>query len=56
MKEITLTQVQIDAASDLNEGRVLYAYLDGTSVRMETENGADPYVWRGGKWIPMKFE
>lgn len=53
MKTIQLNEAQLEAAAALNEGPVAYAYLDEQEVRMETEEGNDPYVWRRGKWVPM---
>lgn len=54
--EIPLKQVpqdMLEAARLLNEGPVLIVYRDGTAVRMETEQGEDPYIWRGSTWVPM---
>lgn len=53
MKTIQLTQAQLEAAEALQEGPVAYAYLDDQEVRMETEEGNDPYVWRRGTWVSM---
>lgn len=41
------------AASALNEGAIIFVYHDGPALRMETERGVNPYVWRGGNWQPM---
>ena len=53
MKEIKLTEEQNKAAVALNEGEVLCAYRDGNTIRMETKEGEDPFVWRNGKWRRM---
>ena len=45
MSEIKLTNEQYQKARDLGEGAVLCAYLDGRAIRMETEEGEDPFVW-----------
>jgi len=54
MKEIKLTEQQKKAAHTLLEGDVIFAYLDGTAIRMETDLGQDPYVWHNDKWVPMR--
>lgn len=51
---INPTKEMIKAASLLNEGPVILWYKDGSQIRMETREGDDPYVWRGGKWVRMK--
>jgi hypothetical protein len=53
VKEVELTAVMLKEAETLGEGQVLISYLDGTSIRMETEEGEDPYVWRQDHWQPM---
>lgn len=54
MKTIVLTAQMVDAAVQLGEGPLLVVYLDGSALRCETERGRDPYVWRGGRWHPMR--
>ncbi|MCL4683104.1 MAG: hypothetical protein KJZ92_17785 [Rhodocyclaceae bacterium] len=54
MKEVKLTKEQRAAAATLKEGEILFAYKDGSAIRMETEKGRDPYVWRNGGWRPMR--
>lgn len=54
MTETTLTQEQQAAAALLKEGDVVFSYRDGNSIRMETEMGRDPYVWRDGAWRRMR--
>lgn len=44
------------AAACLGEGRLIYVYRDGKSIRAETEHGDDPYVWRGNKWRRMTMK
>lgn len=53
MTQVTLTIEQQAAAEKLREGKVLIAYRDGNAIRMETEYGRDPYVWRDG-WRRMR--
>ena len=55
MKEISLTMEQKKAAENLNEGKVIYSYLDGKNIRMETEEGDDPFVWRVDRWKRMTY-
>jgi hypothetical protein len=55
MKEIKLTKLQKEEAKKLGEGKVIVAYLDGKAIRMETENGEDPFVWRNNKWRRMNW-
>lgn len=54
MKEYKPTRDMIIAAKLLNEGDIIFCYLDGKAIRMETEDGEDPYVWRHNKWVPMR--
>ena len=54
-KEIKLNKVQNDAANKLGEGKVIYSYLDCKAIRMETEEGEDPWVWRNDKWVRMQM-
>ena len=54
LKVSSLTSEQKRAAEELNEGDVIFLYKDKTSLRMETEDGEDPYVWRNNNWIAMK--
>jgi hypothetical protein len=54
MRQIDLSSAQAEAAASLGEGAVIYAYKDGNAVRMETERGNDPWVWRGGEWRRMR--
>lgn len=54
MMEIKPTAEMIEAAKKLGTGSIIYCYQDGTSIRMETEDGNDPYVWRNNEWRPMK--
>ena len=51
--EITLTESMLKEAEKLNTGKVIFAYRDGLAIRIETENGYDPYVWRAGHWVNM---
>lgn len=53
MKFVSLTQEQIIEAKRLNEGLIIVSYNDNGRIRMETEDGLDPYVWRDGRWVPM---
>jgi len=58
MKEINaniLPSRMLDAAEALHEGDILIAYKDGSTIRMETAEGIDPYVWRSGRgWVATK--
>lgn len=54
MEEINPTKEMVQAAQALNEGPVVVLYKDGNTIRMETRDGDDPYVWRDNKWHPMK--
>ena len=54
MQKIKLATEQQQAAIKLNEGKVIFSYKDGNTIRMETENGEDPYVWRNGEWRRMR--
>lgn len=56
LKVSSLTKDQKRAAEELNEGDVIFFYKDATSLRIETEDGEDPYVWRNGNWVKMKGE
>ncbi len=54
--EISLDKVppeMLEAAKLLEEGPVLIVYRDGNAIRMETEQGEDPYVWRDSAWTAM---
>lgn len=42
----------VNEAEKLGEGGI-FAYRDGNCIRMETDTGESPYVWRSGKWVPM---
>ena len=53
MTKITPTTQMIAAAKQLNTGPIIYTYRDGNAVRMETEYGDDPYVWRRDRWRAM---
>ncbi len=53
MSEIRPTRAMVEAAARLNEGPILIVYRDGSAIRMETDQGDDPYVWRGGAWARM---
>ena len=53
-EEIKPTEEMLMRASALGTGKVLVVYRDGNAIRMETENGEDPYVWRDGRWRPMR--
>ena len=44
----------VNKAKQLDEGQVLIVYLDNGRVRLETEKGITPYVWRQGKWKAMQ--
>jgi hypothetical protein len=44
----------IKAALKLRQGPILIVYRDGSVIRCELEHADDPYVWRKGKWVPMK--
>lgn len=48
------TKEMIDAAKKLHTGRLIFVYKDGNTIRAETENGLDPYVWRNGQWRAMR--
>jgi len=54
MKEVRPTKKMSEKAKALNEGRILIVYKDGHAIRMETENGDDPYVWRDNEWRRMR--
>lgn len=54
IQEIEPTEEMVEAARLLKTGKIIYCYRDGTSIRMETENGRDPYVWRDNEWRPMR--
>ena len=54
MNPIALNQKQKKAAENLKEGAILAAYRDDNSIRMETKNGENPYVWRENNWRAMK--
>lgn len=49
-----LSYRMLEEAKKLQEELVLVAYKDHKIIRMETEYGKDPYVWRGGQWKAMK--
>lgn len=49
-----LPQQMLAQARTLQTGAVIFAYKDGTAVRMETENGRHTYVWRRNGWKQMK--
>lgn len=53
MTETTLSPEQHVGVSLLGTGPCIFAYLDGGCVRMETEFGRSPYVWRHGRWVEM---
>lgn len=55
MNEINPTVEMIQQAGLLNEGPILIVYKDDNAIRMETRDGNDPYVWRGGKWCRMRL-
>ena len=55
MVEMTPTAAMVDAARNAKLGELLVVYRDGTNIRAETDNGKDPFVWRGGRWQPMAF-
>lgn len=54
MDEAKLTVDQLQKALSLKEGEVLAAYWDHHALRMETEEGEDPYVWRDNQWRRMQ--
>lgn len=57
-KELNISELSsqmINEAVKLGTGKILCAYRDGTSVRLETENGENPYVWRDGRWREMQL-
>lgn len=49
-----ITKLMQEKAKALKEGKILIVYKDGTCIRMETERGVDPYVWRKGNWRKMR--
>jgi len=49
----TVPRQMKDAAQKQNLGKILVVYNDAGAIRMETEDGEDPYVWRKGRWKPM---
>ncbi len=53
MNEISPTKVMVEQAELLKEGKILIVYRDFNTIRMETESGQNPYVWRSGCWKPM---
>lgn len=55
MKMASLTLEQIMAAKRLNEGLVIASYNDNGRIRIETEDGINPYVWRDGRWVPTVY-
>lgn len=59
-REIIPTPEMLKSALALHEGVIETVYVDVTAIRMETELGDTPYVWRQGKWksmtIPRKWK
>ncbi len=55
MPEIALSKEQHAKVLALGTGKVIFAYNDKGQIRMETERGRDPYVWRDGDWRAMTF-
>ena len=43
----------IEAAEKLNTGEIIFCYRDCGAIRMETEMGRNPYIWKNGKWKEM---
>lgn len=54
MDNVMLSKEMMAAAQSLGEGPVLVVCRDGNAIRMETENGDGPYVWRGYCWRTMR--
>jgi hypothetical protein len=51
--EIQPSAAMLEAAEIAGIGKLVFVYQDGTTIRAETEIGADPYVWRDGQWRRM---
>lgn len=55
MEKINPTVEMVKQAEFLNQGPILIVYKDDNAIRMETDTGNDPYIWRGGKWCRMRL-
>ena len=44
------------AARKLKLGELLIVYRDEKAIRCELEDADDPYVWRNGRWWPMRSQ
>ena len=56
MKELNikdLPEIMILESMKLKEGPIVFAYDDNGNIRMETEHGEDPFVWRRDHWQRM---
>lgn len=49
-----LSAAQQHQARRLDEGEIILAHQTDDGVRMHTAHGAQPYVWRHVRWIPIK--
>jgi hypothetical protein len=54
MIEITPTHLMSKEAAKLKIGKIIVCYKDNNAIRIETDKGNDPYVWRNNTWIRMK--
>lgn len=54
VKKIQLAKRMIEQAERQDLGKIIFAYKDGNIIRMETENGEHPFVWRKETWREMR--
>jgi hypothetical protein len=57
MEEILFSKLSMNqrlAVEPLGEGPIVFVYLDGNNICMETMDGIDPYVWSDGKWCSKR--
>lgn len=54
MEIIEPTVEMIKESLKLNTGSIMVVYKDHNTIRMETELGMNPYVWRNNTWREMK--
>lgn len=53
-QEMSPSKLMEKEAEKLKEGMILIVYKDHSAIRMETEFGEDPFVWRNNSWRRMK--
>jgi hypothetical protein len=53
-KEIALSRRQFMTVSDLKDGSLAIAYLDGSQVCISTTGSSTVYAWINDKWVPYK--